>query len=171
MIWDFSFLKNVFKITKKEHRCKFCRIVLKMVLLHNTKERHVLGILLTRKQSLQKMLIEELLEVNYQPNHKYITWSHIKYITYQIYHTWMNLLNYVPYVLKKCSLANVPCGLKCSRGNALCLHTYLSANVPGVLMCKRANTLCVLMCSCVKVPWVLTCLMYQNPLHAYVLSC
>ena len=50
-----------------------------------------------------------------------------------------SLLNCVPFVLKTCSRANVPCVLTCSRANVLFVVTCSRANVPCVLTCRHAS--------------------------------
>ena len=56
----------------------------------------------------------------------------------------VSLLNYVPCVLKTCSLAKVPCVLTCSRAHVPKCLACLRAHVPCVLMCSRANMPCML---------------------------
>ena len=63
----------------------------------------------------------------------------------------------MPYVLKTCSRANVPCVLTCSRAKVPCVLMCSRANVPCVLTCSRANVPCVLTCSHANVCCVLTC--------------
>ena len=96
-----------------------------------------------------------------------------------VYFILQSLLNCMPWVLKTCSGANVPCVLTCPRTNALCVLTCSRANAPCVLTCLRAHVPCVLTCSRANVSCILTCsrtnascvLAYLRALRAYVLTC
>ena len=68
-----------------------------------------------------------------------------------------SLLNCMPWVLKTCLRASIPCVLTCSRD----LRAY-------VLACLRALRTYVLTCQRVFRAYMLT---FQRALHAYVLTC
>ena len=100
-----------------------------------------------------------------------------------------SLLNCVPFVLKTCSCANMPCVLTCSRTKCLaCLHAYmptylacscayvptrlvyLRACVSSMLTCLCANVSCVLTRSRANVPWV-PCLIWLALPCDHLLTC
>ena len=121
-----------------------------------------------------------------------------KYLTFCLNILILSLLNCVPWVLKPCSPANMPCVLTCSRANVscmlmcsrtnvpcaltcslanvFCVLTHSSANVPCELTCSRANVPCELTCSCANVSTCLVCLRSHMPtclacLRAHVQTC